>query len=282
MNISRVNSVKFKNFDEAADSILKMIAGILDINTLFIAKNDQKVNEIIKVVNKDETLLRAGEKLPFEDTYCKVSVDHGNEPIMISDITQHEKTKDLGVTQNLGSGSFIGIPIYFGDGKNYGTICGLDTEPFQLSEEHLELLETMSSLLSYVLELDGAQKQIDNLSVPIVPITKGVAVLPIIGSINVIRVERIIELTLSRSQELDLDHLVIDLSGIIEVDELMIGSLLKIVNLLKLLGVHAVLTGIRPETAMQANQSSVDFTKFDVETNLERALTKLGFHLEKK
>lgn len=280
--MNQINTVTFKNFDEAADSILKMIAGILDINTLFIAKNDRQVNEIVKVINKDEELLKTGEQIPFKDTYCKVSVDHGNELLLIPDITLDEKTKGLSVTQNLGSGSFVGIPIYFADGKNYGTICGLDTKPFNLSEEQLELLETMSSLLSYVLELDGAQKQIDNLSVPIVPITQGVAVLPIIGSINEIRVGRIIELTLNRSQELELDHLIIDLSGIIEVDDLVIGSLLKIVNLLNLLGVHAVLTGIRPETAMQANQSQVDITKFDVETNLERALMKLGFHLEKK
>ncbi|KIL51748.1 histidine kinase [Jeotgalibacillus alimentarius] len=280
--MNKVNTVKFKNFDEAADSTLKMMAGILDINTLFIAKNDQQVNEIVKVINKDEQLLRTGEKLPFKDTYCKVSVDHGNELLLIPDITEDENTKGLAVTQNLGSGSFVGIPIYFEDGKNYGTICGLDTKPFDLTEEQMGILETMSSLLSYVLELDGAQKQIDTLSVPIVPITAGVAILPVIGSINEIRVQRIIELTLTRSQELELDHLIIDLSGIIEVDDLVIGSLLKIVKLLNLIGVHAVLTGIRPETALQANQSQVDFTKFDVETNLERALTKLGFHLEKK
>ncbi|TCN19753.1 hypothetical protein [Mesobacillus foraminis] len=29
----------FKNFDEAADSILKVMSRLLDINTLFIAKN---------------------------------------------------------------------------------------------------------------------------------------------------------------------------------------------------------------------------------------------------
>ncbi|AJD90412.1 histidine kinase [Jeotgalibacillus malaysiensis] len=280
--MNELNTVKFHNFDEAADSILKMMAGMLDINTLFIAKNDQQVNEIVKVVNQDKELLQPGEQLPFKDTYCKVSVDHGNEPLFIPDITDHESTKRLAVTQNLGSGSFVGIPIYFADGKNYGTICGLDTKPFNLTDEEIELLETMSSLLSYVLELDGAHKQIDNLSVPIVPVTAGVAILPIIGTINEIRVGRIIELTLNRSQELGLDHLIIDLSGIIYVDDLVIGSLLKIVNLLSLLGVHAVLTGIRPETAMQANQSQIDTTKFDVETNLEGALMKLGFQLEKK
>ncbi|MBM7577979.1 STAS domain-containing protein [Jeotgalibacillus terrae] len=280
--MNKVNTVKFKNFDEAADSILNMMAGILDINTLFIAKNDQQVNEIVKVINKNEQLLQVGEQLPFKDTYCKVSVDHGNELLLIPDITKNENTKGLAVTQNLGSGSFVGIPIYFENGKNYGTICGLDTKPFDLTEDQMGLLETMSSLLSYVLELDGAQKQIDTLSVPIVPITAGVAILPVIGSINEVRVQRIIELTLTRSQELELDHLIIDLSGLLEVDDLVIGSLLKIVKLLNLIGVHAVLTGIRPETALQANQSQVDFTKFDVETNLERALMKLGFHLEKK
>ena len=273
---------RFKNFDEAAESILHSISEILDINTLFIAKNDKCTNEIIKVINKRDTLLTEGDNSPFEETFCKLSVDHGKDVLIIPDITQNELTRPLTVTEKLGSGSFVGVPIYYEDGRNYGTICGLDIEPFQLSERHSRLFETMSSLLSYVLELDEANKQIEDLSAPLVPITKGVAILPIIGKIDLNRVESIMELTLVKSQGLSLDHILIDLSGITQMNDEIITYLMRIVNLMDLVGVHPILTGLRPETAMQAIRSQVNMNSFQVESNLESALSRIGFELYRK
>ncbi|PJK16303.1 histidine kinase [Chryseomicrobium excrementi] len=272
---------QFKNFDEAAETILHMMAKLLNINTLFIAKNDRVSNEIYKVVNGDQQLLEEGTILPFEQTYCSVSVQHGNHVLYIPDITTHEQTKNLQVTHNLKSGSFVGIPIYTGDGKNYGTICGLDTNYFELSEEHMELFETMSALLSYVLELDDAQRQIQNLSVPIVPLTERIAILPVIGNMTRRRVEQLVEVALVRSQELNLDYLFVDLSGITEMDQSAADSLMKITNLLNLLGVKPVLTGLRPETVLQTNQLGIELKHVMIEANLERALSKIGFSLQK-
>lgn len=272
---------QFQNFDEAADTILNMMAKLLQINTLFIAKNDKVSNEIYKVMNQEETLLEVGTVLPFEQTFCKVSVDHGNHVLYIPDISTHESTKNLQVTHNLKSGSFVGIPIFTGNGDNYGTICGLDTNPFVLSDEHLNLFETMSDLLSYVLELDDAQRQIQNLSVPIVPLTQGIAILPVIGNITRRRVEQLVEVALIRSQELNLDYLFVDLSGITDMDHSAADSLMKITNLLNLLGVKPVLTGLRPETVLKTNQLGIELKNVMIEANLERALSKIGFSLQK-
>ncbi|RIW30720.1 STAS domain-containing protein [Bacillus salacetis] len=275
-----IHTKRFRNFDEAAQSILAMISKMMDINTLFIAKNDRSTNEIVKVVNKDKELLQEGETLPFGETYCKVSVDHGREVLVISDITSNERTKSLNVTRNLGSGSFVGIPINYEDGSNYGTICGLDTKPFDLSEEQISVFETMSSLLSYVLELDYANRQIETLSAPIVPIAEGIAVLPIIGVINNDRAETIIQSTLAKSQEMQLEYLVINLSGITHIDDEVISSLLRIVNLMKLVGVEPILTGIRPDIAIQAVRSHVDLASIRMESNLANALSYIGFSLQ--
>jgi rsbT co-antagonist protein RsbR len=273
---------KFKNFDEAAESILRIMSKFIDINTLFIAKNDKYTNEIVKVINKDDTLLEQEDSLPFEESFCKLSVQKGREILIIPDINKSDLTVSLNVTKKLGSGCFIGIPIYYEDGENYGTICGLDTKTFDFTQKHIELFETMGSLLTYVLELDNANKQIQNLSAPFVPITKGVAVLPIIGIINEDRAENIIFLALSKSQELSLDYLVIDLSGISQINNLVSASLLKIVNLLGLIGVTPILTGIHPNLALKAIEVNADLQKVTIEANLERALNKIGFILEKR
>lgn len=271
-----------KNFEEATENILKFMSKLININTLFIAKNDQQVNEIKKVINKEQTLLEEGATLPFQETFCKVSVDQGKEILLIEDIMENERTKNLSVTASLGSGSFIAIPIYYEDGENYGTICGLDTNRFEFTEQHIELFQTMSSLLTYVLELDKANKEIKELSVPIVPLTKGIAILPIIGHISEYRAEIIIQNTLNSSMDLNLEYMIIDLSGISRINNTVSSYLLNIVKLLKLIGVTPILTGFRPDLAIKTMEVDVDFHDIVITSNLESALSHIGFVLNKK
>ncbi|MFD1358803.1 GAF domain-containing protein [Fictibacillus halophilus] len=271
-----------KNFEEATENILKFMSKLININTLFIAKNDQQVNEIKKVINKEQTLLEEGSTLPFQETFCKVSVDQGKEILLIEDIMENERTKHLSVTASLGSGSFIAIPIYYEDGENYGTICGLDTNRFEFTEQHIELFQTMSSLLTYVLELDKANKEIKELSVPIVPLTKGIAILPIIGHISEYRAEIIIQNTLNSSMDLNLEYMIIDLSGISRINNTVSSYLLNIVKLLKLIGVTPILTGFRPDLAIKTMEVDVDFHDIVITSNLESALSHIGFVLNKK
>lgn len=272
----------FQNFDDAADSILKMISKIVDMNTIFIAKNDKKTNRIVKAVNTKEVLVDEGDELPFKDTYCKLSVDHGREILVIEDITKNDLSQSLQVTDNLGSGSFIGIPIYYENGDNYGTICGLDTNNINFSDQHIEIFETMASLLTYVLELDKANQQIQTLSAPMVPVTKGVAILPIIGEITAPRAENIIHTALAKSQDYDLDYLIIDLSAVTHINATVSEALLKLANILGIIGVKPILTGFQPIMALNAIQVQADLKDILIESTLERALERIGFTLIKE
>ncbi|MDQ0219718.1 STAS domain-containing protein [Peribacillus cavernae] len=134
----------------------------------------------------------------------------------------------------------------------------------------------MSSLLTYVLELDQANQQIQNLSAPIVPITKGLAILPIIGDITGTRAQTIIHIALSYSQEMSLTHLVIDLSGILKIDNTISGYLLSMVNMLRLVGVEPILTGFRPDMAIKAHEINIDLGDVKIYSNVREALSRIG------
>ncbi len=281
LNNTDINLNKFHNFDGAANEILQLMNRFIEINTLFIAKNDRCTNEIVKVINQDYVLLEEGGILPFEETFCKLSVDKGRDILVIPDITENQLTAHLDVTIKLGGGSFIGIPIYFENGENYGTICGLDNKPFDFTDKHIELFQTMSSLLSYILELDVANKQIKNLSAPIVPISKGIAILPIIGQITEELAETITLTALSKSQKLSLDYLVIDLSGVQNINHSFINQLLKVLSSLKLIGVIPVVTGIQPNLAIKALEFKEELAGIMIHASLQQALTHIGFALKK-
>ncbi|MEW6980536.1 GAF domain-containing protein [Bacillus pumilus] len=271
---------QFRNFHDASTSILNMMSQFIDVNTLFIAKNDQNTNQIVKVLNHDEQLLEEGEELPYEKTFCKLAVDY-QDTLVIPDISLDDRSRYLEVTKRLQGGSFIGVPIDFTDGTNYGTICGLDLRAQQFTEEHVYMFETMASLLSYVLELDRANRQIQQLSVPIVPVVDGVAVLPLLGDIEETRAQHILETILQESYRLSLSHLVIDVSGTKRLNEQSIQYLVSYAQTLRLLGISAVLTGVKQDLALSAIQSNISFKDITIRKDLPQALAHIGLTFTK-
>lgn len=143
------------------------------------------------------------------------------------------------------------------------------------------MFETMASLLSYVLELDRANRQIQQLSVPIVPVVDGVAVLPLLGDIEETRAQHILETILQESYRLSLSHLVIDVSGTKSLNEQSIQYLVSYAQTLRLLGISAVLTGIKQDLALSAIQSNISFKDITIRKDLPQALAHIGLTFTK-
>ena len=51
-------------------------------------------------------------------------------------------------------GSYLGVPLTFGDGRLYGTVCVLDPLPHRFTSEDLDLLVILSGWLKLYLERD--------------------------------------------------------------------------------------------------------------------------------
>ncbi|TWI57226.1 sigma-B regulation protein RsbU (phosphoserine phosphatase) [Halalkalibacter nanhaiisediminis] len=65
----------------------------------------------------------------------------------------------MAITQISGSGCFIGIPIMDKNENVYGTLCAMDSDPYQFTDEHIRILKSLTSILSYVVELENAEKK---------------------------------------------------------------------------------------------------------------------------
>lgn len=272
----------FKNFDDAAEHILQMLSKQLKINTLFIAKNDGQTNEIVKALNVKEELVTAGNASPLSQTFCSLSINYGNEPLIIEDISREDQSNQLEIASRFGNGSFIGIPILYESGEVYGTICGIDQVPFDFTEEHSQAFATMSSLLTYVLELAKANEQIESLSSPLVPVTRGVAILPVIGEVTAGRAQTIINHVLEKCGDAELDYLIVDVSGVSQINSVVGEYLLKLVSILKMVGVTPVVTGIQPFMALKVPHFAKALQGVMIQANLEMALKELGFVLIKE
>lgn len=269
----------FRNFEDAAAHILQLLSQQMNINTLFIAKNDGQTNHIVKAINAEEELVTEGGIAPLEQTFCSLSIDYGEKPLVIEDISIDASAQRLEISSSFNNGSFIGIPIYRDNGEVYGTICAMDNVPFEFTEEHQRSLELMSSLLTYVLELESAQEQIQSLSSPLVPVADGIAILPVIGNVTARRAQTIIDRVLGKCAEAEVRYLVVDVSGVSQINSVVGEYLLKLVNTLKIIGVVPVITGIQPFMALKVPHFAEALSGILIEANLQTALRKLGFQL---
>ncbi|QFT88203.1 RsbT co-antagonist protein RsbRB [Bacillus sp. THAF10] len=112
------------------------------------------------------------------------------------------------------------------------------------------------------------------LSIPIVPLLKGLAVLPLVGEIDEIRAGILIEETLEKCKNLSISKLIVDFSGVYQLDNTAIHTIELLIRSLKLIGITPVITGLRPELSLQFITSGLVLRDIDITSSIEQVLQK--------
>jgi rsbT co-antagonist protein RsbR len=87
------------------------------------------------------------------------------------------------------------------------------------------------------------------ISTPLIPLTDGVVVMPLIGSIDSRRAQQVLDTLLQGITERHARIAILDITGVPIVDTQVAGALIRAAQAAQLLGAQVVLTGIRPEVA---------------------------------
>ncbi len=95
--------------------------------------------------------------------------------------------------------------------------------------------------------IESQRKVVEKLSVPIIPITSDMCVLPLIGNIDSYRSDTITEKVMLEISELQIQVLIMDLSGIVTMDDGIAQEIVKLLDGIKMMGCTPVITGLRPE-----------------------------------
>lgn len=112
----------------------------------------------------------------------------------------------------------------------------------------------------------------NEIGTPIVPVYEGIAVLPVVGSLDGERCKRLLEIIPTKVQGQELQCLIIDISGIYTIDGEVIDYLYKINAVLKLLGISPVFTGLRPELAQKAVEVCPNIASLTTMATVKHAL----------
>ncbi|GAM12347.1 STAS domain-containing protein [Mesobacillus selenatarsenatis] len=116
------------------------------------------------------------------------------------------------------------------------------------------------------------QKIITELSSPIVPLEEDMAILPLIGEFDFERSDHIMTHVIPKISELRIKKLIIDFSGIAMIDAEIAARIFNINKVLRLIGIETMLTGIRPELAIDVINTGVDFSKLNTYGTVQQAI----------
>jgi rsbT co-antagonist protein RsbR len=102
------------------------------------------------------------------------------------------------------------------------------------------------------------QREITELSTPVVKLWEGILALPVIGTLDSERTQVVMENLLQHIVDEGAEIAIIDITGVPTVDTLTAQHLLKTVSAARLMGADCIISGIRPQIAQTIVHLGVD------------------------
>jgi rsbT co-antagonist protein RsbR len=129
-------------------------------------------------------------------------------------------------------------------------------------------------------EIIGRQRQeLLELSTPVVELWKGILALPLIGTLDSVRTQIVMESLLERIVQAEAEIAIIDITGVPTVDTLVAQHLIKTVSAARLMGADCIISGIRPQIAQTMVHLGVELnvvSKATIADALALALRRMG------
>jgi len=130
------------------------------------------------------------------------------------------------------------------------------------------------------------QSALRELSTPVIRVHDGVLLLPLVGAIDSLRAQQIMESVLIRVAEDQAKCIIIDIAGVPVVDTKVADHLLKTTAAVRLLGAEVILTGISAQVARTIVQLGVQISSMHTLSRLaegiELALAMVGKSIRSK
>ena len=116
------------------------------------------------------------------------------------------------------------------------------------------------------------QRELLELSTPVVSLWEGILAVPLIGTLDSERTQVVMESLLQRIVDTGASIAIVDITGVPTVDTLVAQHLLKTVGAARLMGAECIISGIRPQIAQTIVHLGVDLTGVATKATLADAL----------
>ncbi|EDL66203.1 STAS domain-containing protein [Bacillus sp. SG-1] len=125
-------------------------------------------------------------------------------------------------------------------------------------------------------QLKNSKEALFELSVPVIPISDKIAVLPLVGDIDTNRAKLMLEKALEKSAKLKVNYFILDLSGVPIIDTYVAQIIFQLIDSLELIGVEAKVTGMTPDIVQTVVNLGIDFQKIHTYSSLKQAINTIN------
>ncbi|CAB0151609.1 putative signaling protein [Pseudidiomarina piscicola] len=135
------------------DELLESVRRHLNMEVAFLSEitDGKRIFRYVSADSGRQEIPIRGHGDECEKTYCKRILD-GVLPPIIRDTQENAITASLPVTEELGIGSYAGVPVYLKDNRVYGTLCCYDSSPAEyLSDRDLGFLHVVAATIGQLM-----------------------------------------------------------------------------------------------------------------------------------
>jgi rsbT co-antagonist protein RsbR len=181
-----------------------------------------------------------------------------------------------------------------------GTMVDVHSTAFAIQDEQTEEAVALAAIIRDITQqkqveierqrlqqeiIEAQRETLKELSVPIIPVTDHVIVMPLIGSIDTMRARDITRALLAGISQHQAKVIIVDITGVPVVDSGVANYLNKTIQAARLKGARVIITGISDAVAeaivdLGINWSNIE-TLRDLQTGLVAALRSMGIKLSK-
>lgn len=150
-------------------------------------------------------------------------------------------------------------------------------------KEQESIMELEKKVEERTVELNSLVQEISS---PVIPVLKDILVIPLIGRYNEERMTYMIEKALVELTRLKARYMLIDLTGIKQVDSYSIHGIQKLIQAIRLIGGQCFIVGVSSELSIQILSSNVNLEGIQsfssLQQGVEYAIQQNGYELVKK
>lgn len=124
-----------------------------------------------------------------------------------------------------------------------------------------------------ITHIEAQSQLMENMEMPILDISNDIFMIPMIGIIDSIKSQKLMENILENIQIKESKVVVVDISGITTIDSAVAAHLIKITKATKLMGCNSIVSGVSPAIAQTIVNLGIDIEHIETTANLKSALT---------
>lgn len=289
------------DFDEAVPRILRAVCEALgwEMGALWALEREAEVLRFVEswsargVDVREFVRLSRGRVFTHGDRGLPARVWDGGAPLWVEDIAADESFPRSSAASREGLHGAFAFPATI-RGETIAVLEFFSREVRPPDAPLLAMMSHVGSQLGQVVERRRAETEqarlreqvmraqeelLAELSTPLIPLTREIVLMPIIGALDAKRARRMIDALLRGLEETRSPVAIIDITGVAVVDSHVANTILQSAQAARLLGTNVILTGIRAGVARSLVRLGVNLSGVNTRKSLQEGIALAHEHL---